>query len=84
MSLQVARVMWKPEGDLVEAWFAAVDDKDNWIGVSRKPEPEDEEEVRALFKGNGKSRPMTAAKRWIHQLQFYDKGNTVEFLGTMT
>lgn len=50
-----------PDGEL-EQIFASLDDE-NYLPVTRRPEPTDVEALAALFEGDGNMRPMTWARR---------------------
>ena len=53
-----------PDGD-VELIFASLDGE-SYLPINRRPEPDDEESIAALFEGDGSFRPMRWARRALH------------------
>ncbi len=46
-------------------WVTNPDDVTHWLPINIEAEAEDENDVRALFAGNGRTKPMTFAHRCL-------------------
>jgi len=63
-----------------DEYFAAVDGDNQWIGVSRKPEPGDEQAIRDLLDPpDGGTLHLRATRAWVAELEHRDWVRSVYF-----